>query len=59
MAIGLGVLGFAPLVFWQMTPREFDAAIRGRLGLSGYSDAPTKTDLAELMQQYPDERHAL
>lgn len=59
MAIGLGVLGFTPPVFWQITPREFEAALRGRLGLSGCSDAPTKTDLAQLMQQYPDERHAL
>jgi uncharacterized phage protein (TIGR02216 family) len=29
---GLGVLGLAPDVFWAMTPREFDAALRGRLG---------------------------
>lgn len=57
MAIGLGVLGFSPRVFWAMTPREFEAALRGRLGGCGGDDAPTKTDLAELMQQYPDARH--
>ena len=32
MAIGLGVLGFAPAVFWALTPKELDAALRGRFG---------------------------
>lgn len=57
MAIGLGVLGFSPVMFWAMTPREFEAALRGRLGISGGDDALTKTDLADLMRQYPDAGH--
>ena len=43
MAAGLGVLRLAPHVFWAMTPREFDAALRGRLGGGGPAvgtDAP-------------------
>ena len=34
MAAGLGLLRLAPPVFWSMTPRELDAALRGLLGAS-------------------------
>ncbi len=54
MAAGLGVLGLAPPVFWAMTPKELDAALRGRLGTGGASAAPTRGELATLMQQFPD-----
>jgi len=54
MAAGLGVLGLAPAVFWAMTPREFDAALRGRLGGAAQPMAPTRADLAALMQKFPD-----
>lgn len=54
MAAGLGVLGLAPNVFWAMTPREFDAALRGRLGGARDGGAPSRADLAALMQQFPD-----
>ena len=54
MAAGLGVLGLAPGVFWAMTPREFDAALRGRLGGAREPAAPTRADLASLMQRFPD-----
>ncbi|MBA4132090.1 MAG: phage tail assembly chaperone [Hyphomicrobium sp.] len=54
MAAGLGVLGLAPTVFWTMTPREFDAALRGRLGGAREPAAPSRADLAALMRQFPD-----
>lgn len=55
MAIGLGVFGFAPLVFWSLTPKELDAALRGRFGISGGIEALSGADLAALMQQFPDQ----
>lgn len=54
MAIGLGALGLAPHQFWMMTPREFEAALAGRLGASGAVTAPTRGDLDGLMQRFPD-----
>ncbi len=56
MAAGLGALGLAPSVFWAMTPREFDAALRGRLGGAVQPAAPSRADLMALMQQFPDQR---
>lgn len=32
MAFGLGVLGHSHATLWAMTPRELDAAARGRFG---------------------------
>ena len=32
MAVGLGVLGLPPAVFWAMSPKELEAALRGRTG---------------------------
>jgi uncharacterized phage protein (TIGR02216 family) len=55
MAAGLGVLGLAPAVFWTMTPREFDAALRGRLGGASAPAAPSRAELASLMQRFPDD----
>lgn len=54
MAAGLGVLGLSPHVFWAMTPREFNAALRGRMGNGVQMPAPSRADLAALMQQFPD-----
>ena len=54
MAIGLGVLALSPKVFWVMTPREFDAALRGRFGEARGDGALSQHDLARLMQQFPD-----
>ncbi len=54
MAIGLGVLGLAPRDFWALTPRELDAALRGRFG-SGEAASPlTRAEVDGLMQQFPD-----
>ena len=54
MTAGLGLLGLAPSVFWAMTPRELDAALRGRLGGGGADRALGRADLNRLMQQFPD-----
>jgi uncharacterized phage protein (TIGR02216 family) len=54
MEIGLGVLGLAPAIFWSLTPRELQAALRGRLGMAEASRAPTRPELDELMRQFPD-----
>ncbi len=55
MASGLGLLGLAPAVLWAMTPREFAAALRGRLGPQAGAP-PGKDDVAALMRRFPDER---
>lgn len=55
MALGLGVLALAPPVFWAMTPRELDAALRGRFGAADrHARVLTQHELALLMQQFPD-----
>ena len=54
MAFGLGVLRLPPAQFWAMTPRELDAALRGRLGPSAGSAVPTRSGLAALMRRFPD-----
>ena len=53
MGIGLGVMGLAPAVFWGMTLKELAAAIGGRAGPPRLA-APTRAELAGLMQQFPD-----
>lgn len=54
MGIGLGVLGMPPAVFWALTPRELDAALRGRFG-SGACGMPLSHDeLQDLMASFPD-----
>jgi uncharacterized phage protein (TIGR02216 family) len=60
MELGLGVLGLAPLVFWSLTPRELQAALRGRFGtsLGGEGEAPSRADLDRLMRQFPDHEDA-
>jgi uncharacterized phage protein (TIGR02216 family) len=54
MAAGLGLLGHSPQTFWSMTPRELEAAIRGRLGLDATVTALGRNELQQLMQQFPD-----
>lgn len=53
MAVGLGVLALPPGVFWAMTPKELDAAIRGRTGAPA-GGALSKADLAQMMCRFPD-----
>ncbi len=54
MAVGLGQLGLAPTEFWRMTPREFAAAIHGRLGPSRGLNPMERGELTNLMGQFPD-----
>jgi uncharacterized phage protein (TIGR02216 family) len=54
MAIGLGVLGLTPLVFWAMTPKELNAALSGKFGTGANLQALTRGDLTDLMRQFPD-----
>jgi uncharacterized phage protein (TIGR02216 family) len=55
MAAGLGALRLAPPVFWAMTPRELEAALRGAFG--GMHQVPMlRADLTALMESYPDGR---
>ena len=53
MAAGFGLLGLTPVAFWSMTPREFSAAMRGRLGAMPEAP-PSPHELAALMVLYPD-----
>ncbi len=54
MRFGLGVLGLGPTEFWKMTPTEFEAAAKGRLGQ--LSDTPpfSRDRLDALLQRFPD-----
>ena len=54
MAAGLGLLGLAPAVFWSMTLKELDSALRGRLGVGAFDGAPDAQSLSDLMQSFPD-----
>ena len=54
MEFGLGVLGLAPQVLWAMTPKELDAALRGRFGRERASTPPSLGDLTALMSLFPD-----
>lgn len=53
MAVGFGVLGLAPHDFWGMTPKELEAALRGRFG-AGADGPPARADVAALMRRFPD-----
>jgi uncharacterized phage protein (TIGR02216 family) len=53
MAAGLGTLRLAPGVFWAMTPRELEAALRGAFGIAHVA-VPSRADLAALMEAFPD-----
>lgn len=55
MRFGLGALGLRPGDFWSMTPREFDAAIKGRLGLFHDETPMTGARLNALAERFPDE----
>lgn len=56
MATGLGVLGLPPAAFWAMTPRELEAALRGRLGPQATTPPLSRNELTRLMSLFPDER---
>ena len=54
MAAGLGILRLAPRIFWEMTPRELDAALRGAFGLATKRERMTRAELKALMASHPD-----
>ena len=54
MRAGLGALRLSPAEFWSMTPRELDAALRGRLGPAPGADAPGRGELDALLARFPD-----
>ncbi|MDX2308464.1 MAG: phage tail assembly chaperone [Hyphomicrobium sp.] len=54
MALGLGALALDPRTFWSMTPREFEAAVRGRFGAIAPVAAPHRRHLDDLMKKFPD-----
>jgi uncharacterized phage protein (TIGR02216 family) len=54
MAAGLGLLRLPPAVFWSMTPRELEAALRGLLGPARLDAPPPRAALAGLMARFPD-----
>lgn len=54
MAIGMGLIGLAPAVFWALSPREFDAILRGRYGNAVSLAPPSRGELIGLMQKFPD-----
>ena len=56
MRFGLGVLGLAPQDFWRMSPCEFDAAVKGRMGQLADAAPMTGERLRSLAAQFPDER---
>lgn len=57
MRLGLGVLRLPPDAFWAMTPREFQHALEGSGVIdAGGSSVMTRSDLDQLMAQFPDMR---
>jgi uncharacterized phage protein (TIGR02216 family) len=54
MEAGLGTLRLAPSVFWAMTPRELEAALRGAFGMARARPPMSRGELAALMDAYPD-----
>jgi uncharacterized phage protein (TIGR02216 family) len=53
MAFGLGVLSLTPAQFWEMTPRELDAALTPG-GQDVTAQSLSHSELQQLMQRFPD-----
>ena len=56
MAFGLGKLKLSPQMFWAMSLSEMDAAIEGYLGKFGKTPSPSRTNIDQLMADYPDKK---
>ena len=54
MRLGLGVLRLPTDVFWDMTPRELDAALSGMAGGIDDDIPMGSGTLERLMARYPD-----
>ena len=55
MEAGLGTLRLAPQIFWAMTPRELEAALRGVFGVARQAHCMSRADLLALMEACPDQ----
>ena len=55
MEAGLGMLRLPPQIFWAMTPRELEAALRGAFGVSRAVTPLSRADLTALMAAHPDQ----
>ncbi len=56
MAIGLGILGLEPRVFWSMTMKEIEVVLNAHLGRGQALAPPSQIELSALMKRYPDHR---
>ena len=54
MEAGLGALRLPPHIFWAMTPRELEAALRGAFGPQRQASTMSRAELAALMDLHPD-----
>jgi uncharacterized phage protein (TIGR02216 family) len=54
MQFALGVLHMAPRDFWAMTPAELSAALGLRSPAAHPAALPTRQQLQNLMQRFPD-----
>lgn len=54
MAIGFGLLGLEPRAFWSLTLPELDAAVRGRFGAARAERPPSRREIDQLTQRFPD-----
>lgn len=54
MAIGFGLLGLDPRAFWSLTPAELGAAVRGRFGAAAQERPPSRHELTNLQERFPD-----
>ena len=54
MRFGLGVIGLGPTEFWNLTPSEFEAAVKGRLGKLTDASPLSRDRLNALLQRFPD-----
>lgn len=55
MAAGLGLLGLSPREFWEATPREIAAGLRGKLGIDATFGPLRRSDIEGLMLRFPDQ----
>ncbi len=59
MRIGLGHLRIAPSEFWRYSIKEWIAAVDGYMEAQGVETVEpfSRSDLQDLMEQFPDDRH--
>ncbi len=54
MQFGFGILKLASTDFWQMTPRELEAAMTAHYGDAASRTPLNRRKLKSLMERYPD-----